>query len=128
MHLVYPFLALLAAHVDATPPGIPSASTATTELSTLKVAVHGLQAGYSRTKFPHWITISGACNTRETVLARDGTNIVTNSACSVTSGQWYSPYDGKTWTNASDVDVDHVVPLSNAWKVRCLSVASCFLS
>ncbi|KAI9649957.1 hypothetical protein NHQ30_002542 [Ciborinia camelliae] len=29
---------------------------------------------------------------------------------------WYSPYDGATWTAASDVDIDHLVPLSNAWK------------
>ena len=28
---------------------------------------------YDRDLFPHWITISGACNTRETVLKRDGT-------------------------------------------------------
>lgn len=35
----------------------------------------------------------------------------------MTGGTWYSPYDGRTWENASDVDIDHVVPLSNAWKV-----------
>jgi len=27
-----------------------------------------------------------------------------------------SPYDGATWTAASDVDIDHVVPLGEAWK------------
>jgi hypothetical protein len=57
------------------------------------------------------------CNTRETVLKRDGTDVVQSSSCGATSGSWLSPYDGETWTAASDVDIDHVVPLSNAWKV-----------
>lgn len=68
------------------------------------------------TPLPQWITISGECNTRETVLKRDGTNVVTGSNCAATSGSWFSPYDGATWTAASDVDIDHLVPLSNAWK------------
>lgn len=111
-------LVFLAPLVAATPPNIPSAKTAQNELSQLLVAVQGLQDGYSRDKFPHWITQSGACNTREVVLKRDGTGVVTNSACAAVSGVWFSPYDGATWMNASDVDIDHVVPLSNAWKVR----------
>lgn len=53
----------------------------------------------------------------EYVLQRDGTNVVTNSACAATSGTWVSPYDGATWTAASDVDIDHMVPLQNAWIV-----------
>ncbi|KAG8844698.1 hypothetical protein FRB91_002384 [Serendipita sp. 411] len=71
---------------------------------------------YDRDLFPHWITISGACNTRETVLKRDGTNVVTSSSCAATSGSWYSQYDGKTWTSASDIQIDHLIPLSEAWK------------
>lgn len=54
----------------------------------------------------------------EYVLQRDGTNVVVNSACTATSGSWFSPYDGATWTAASDVDIDHMVPLKNAWIVR----------
>ncbi len=50
-----------------------------------------------------------------TVLKRDGTSIVTNSSCYPTSGRWYSPYDGATWTAASDLDIDHMVPLAEAW-------------
>ncbi|KAF2108281.1 hypothetical protein BDV96DRAFT_504549 [Lophiotrema nucula] len=99
-----------------TPPNIPSTSSANSLLAGLKVAAQGSQDGYSRDLFPHWITQSGTCDTRETVLKRDGTSVVTNSACSATSGSWKSPYDGATWTAASDVDIDHVVPLSNAWK------------
>lgn len=54
---------------------------------------------------------------REYVLKRDGTNVVTDSACAATSGNWKSPYDGASWTAASDVDIDHMVPLKNAWIV-----------
>lgn len=57
-------------------------------------------------------------SSREYVLKRDGTNVVTNSACSATSGTWASPYDGGVWTAASDIDIDHMVPLKNAWVVR----------
>lgn len=102
------------------PPNIPSAPSATTLLTNLVVAPQGPQTGYSRDLFPHWITISGQCDTRETVLKRDGTGVVTSSTCSATGGSWFSPYDGVTWPLASDVDIDHVVPLSNAWKVRLL--------
>ncbi|GAA0468578.1 hypothetical protein Ade02nite_79520 [Paractinoplanes deccanensis] len=100
----------------ATPPNIPSATTAQSQLNALTVAAQGSTSGYSRDLFPHWITISGACNTRETVLKRDGSNVVTSSACAATSGSWYSPYDGATWTAAADVDIDHVVPLAEAWR------------
>ncbi|MEV6239968.1 HNH endonuclease family protein [Lentzea sp. NPDC051838] len=100
----------------ATPPNIPSAATAKSELATLTVAGEGSSTGYSRDLFPHWITQSGTCNTREAVLKRDGTNVVTDSSCAATSGRWFSPYDGATWTAASDVDIDHIVPLSEAWK------------
>ncbi|SDF58499.1 Protein of unknown function [Lentzea fradiae] len=100
----------------ATPPNIPSAATAKSELAALTVRADGSMSGYSRDKFPHWITQSGTCNTREAVLKRDGTNVVTNSSCAATSGRWFSPYDGATWTAASDVDIDHIVPLAAAWR------------
>ncbi|GHE77507.1 HNH endonuclease family protein [Streptomyces spiralis] len=91
-----------------------SASTARSYLSTLTVAAEN-RTGYSRDLFPTWITISGTCNTREWILKRDGTNVVTDSSCAATSGSWYSPYDGATWTAASDLDIDHLVPLAEAW-------------
>lgn len=91
-----------------------SAATARGYLSQLTVATED-RTGYSRDKFPTWITISGTCNTREWILKRDGTNVVTDSACTATSGSWYSPYDGATWTSPSDVDIDHLVPLAEAW-------------
>ncbi|MFE2281739.1 HNH endonuclease family protein [Streptomyces sp. NPDC059454] len=91
-----------------------SASTARSYLSTLTVTAED-RTGYNRDLFPHWITQSGTCNTRETVLKRDGSGVVTDSSCASTSGSWYSPYDGATWSAASDVDIDHLVPLAEAW-------------
>lgn len=52
------------------------------------------------------------------MLKRDGTNVQVNAACTATSGSWFSPYDGATWTAAADVDIDHMVPLKAAWIVR----------
>ncbi|MET7615525.1 HNH endonuclease family protein [Streptomyces sp. NPDC005408] len=101
---------------QASPPTPVSAATARTYLGQLTVSAEGSSTGYSRDKFPHWITQSGACNTREVVLKRDGTNVVQDSSCAAVSGSWFSEYDGATWTAASDVDIDHMVPLSEAWK------------
>ncbi|MDG4767575.1 HNH endonuclease family protein [Solwaraspora sp. WMMD406] len=109
-------LSLTAVPATATPPNIPSYSTALSRLNSLTVAAESHQSSYSRSLFPHWITITGSCNTREQVLKRDGTNVVVNSSCAATSGSWYSPFDGATWTAASDVDIDHMVPLAEAWR------------
>ncbi|MFF2851452.1 HNH endonuclease family protein [Streptomyces sp. NPDC058001] len=101
---------------QAAPPTPVSAATARTYLSSLTVQAPGSSTGYSRDLFPHWITQSGTCNTREVVLKRDGSNVQQDSSCAAVSGTWYSEYDGATWSAASDVDIDHVVPLSEAWK------------
>ncbi|MFJ9036034.1 HNH endonuclease family protein [Streptomyces sp. NPDC102406] len=101
---------------QAAPPTPVTAATARTYLAELTVKAEGSSDGYSRDKFPHWITQSGTCNTREVVLKRDGKNVTTGSDCAASSGSWYSEYDGATWTAPADVDIDHVVPLSEAWK------------
>jgi len=112
---VVALLALAATPASATPPNIPSASTAQSRLNTLTVAAESHQSSYDRDLFPHWITITGSCNTREQVLKRDGTGVSVDGSCYPTSGSWRSPYDGATWTNPADVDIDHMVPLSEAW-------------
>ncbi|CAI4214673.1 unnamed protein product [Parascedosporium putredinis] len=110
-------------------PGVPTEAAARTQLAALTVAASGSGTGYSRDLFPTGppslvpatlerlsLTVSliiGVC--REYVLQRDGTGVVVNSACTATSGTWKSPYDGASWTAASDVDIDHMVPLKNAW-------------
>ncbi|KAG6193401.1 hypothetical protein E4U34_004309 [Claviceps purpurea] len=96
-------------------PGVPSKSAARSLLNGLEVAVPISGDGYSRTKFPTWDTIEGTCNTREFVLKRDGKNVVVNDDCVAESGSWVSPYDGLRFNGASKLDIDHMVPLKNAW-------------
>ncbi|MER7111519.1 HNH endonuclease family protein [Streptomyces sp. NPDC000229] len=101
---------------QAAPPTPVSAATARTYLGQLTVKAEGSSSGYSRDLFPHWSTQSGSCNTREVVLKRDGVNVVQDSGCAAVSGSWYSEYDGVTWRAASDLDIDHVVALAEAWR------------
>jgi hypothetical protein len=35
--------------------------------------------------------------------------------CALTGGEWLSYYDGKTVTDPSRLDIDHMVPLAEAW-------------
>ncbi|MFF3787945.1 HNH endonuclease family protein [Streptomyces sp. NPDC001933] len=72
--------------------------------------------GYSRAKFPHWITQYGTCDTREVTLQRDGQDVVQDDQCRAESGTWYSAYDGLTIDSASRIDIDHIVPLKEAWR------------
>lgn len=70
--------------------------------------------GYARSKFRHWITQPDGCSTREAVLIRDATTVSANG-CRILTGSWFSPYDATTWTSASRLDIDHMVPLKEAW-------------
>ncbi|MEV6329052.1 HNH endonuclease family protein [Streptomyces sp. NPDC051909] len=97
-------------------PGLPGTAEARTRLAALKVAPQGSMTGYSRDRFPHWAEQGDNCNTRETVLERDGTGVRRDSECRAVSGTWLSVYDGKTVTKASGLDIDHMVPLANAWR------------
>lgn len=74
--------------------------------------------GYRRDAFRHWIDGDGdGCNTREEVLIAESTSPAQVDAfgCKVIAGDWYSPYDGQSHTDPSDLDIDHLVPLKEAW-------------
>lgn len=75
-------------------------------------------ATYDRALFDHWIDADGdGCDTRQEVLIAESTvPVQMGSGCTVTSGKWESWYDGATWTAPSDVDIDHFVPLGEAWR------------
>lgn len=82
-------------------------------------------AGYSREAFPHWASDGmvfgweepdGSCDVRDDALIRDGQNVQIDEYCTFVSGSWIGPYTGATLTDSSDVDIDHVVPLANAWR------------
>lgn len=108
----------------ATPPGIPSRAAAQSALDGLVVSAEGSMDGYARELFPHWITVAGTCNARETVLRRDGSGVSVDAACRPTAGSWFSQYDAVTLTSPASVDIDHVVPLAEAWRSGAASWAT----
>jgi hypothetical protein len=71
--------------------------------------------GYARSKFKLWDDADHDCrNTRAEVLAAESSRKVTGS-CAIRKGRWTSYYDGRTFTGASGLDIDHLVPLEEAW-------------
>ena len=74
--------------------------------------------GYNRSSFKHWIDADkNGCNTRAEVLIEEAVvKPKIGAKCKLTGGKWFSAYDGKTITNASLLDVDHMVPLAEAWR------------
>ncbi|MFF1252744.1 DUF1524 domain-containing protein [Pseudarthrobacter sp. NPDC058329] len=102
--------------------GLPQTASAADTASAASVlaslsVVEEATSGYDRTYFQHWTDADGdGCDTRSEVLQEESTAPVTmSSGCTVATGQWTSRYDGQTWVNASDVDIDHMVPLAEAW-------------
>lgn len=104
------------AGAQAEPPGVPTAEAARTMLDELTVAEESSAGGYSRDEFPHWNTLADGCTTREAVLQRDGTGVTVDAECRPTAGTWHSPYDDKTTDDPSEIDIEHVVALSEAWR------------
>jgi hypothetical protein len=98
-----------------TPGSSVDAAGARDRLTRLKVAKAGSMRGYSRAKFPTWRSTGENCNVRDSVLVRDGAKVKT-SGCNVVAGTWRSVYDGRTLDSPTEVDIDHVVPLANAWR------------
>ena len=88
----------------------------TTAVSDLPVATEN-RDGYSRDEFNHWVDADGdGCSTREEVLISEADDPVTvGSGCSLSGGRWYSYYDAVSQTSASALDIDHMVPLAEAW-------------
>ena len=91
-------------------------------LNKLEIKDHALGMNYSRNQFgADWGSVNG-CDTRNIILNRDLFNIVTNEKCQIISGILNDPYTGRQilftrGTNtSSDIQIDHVVSLSNAWK------------
>jgi len=87
-----------------------------TMIADLPVAAE-LRTGYSRDLFPHWIDADGdGCNTRyEVLIAEAVTAPSVGSGCGLSGGRWTSYYDGASWTAPADLDIDHFVPLAEAW-------------
>jgi hypothetical protein len=101
---------------------VPASATNVTASSLLtKVSVKAESGGstYQRSYFKHWTDADSDCqHTRTEVLVSESTvtPAYSSNRCTVTRGRWSSYYDGATWTNPADVDIDHVVALKEAWE------------
>lgn len=86
-------------------------------LADIKVAPSLSMSGYSRDRFTHWTDADGnGCDTRDDVLAAESQLTPAPSCERIESGNWYSPYDDVTVTASTDMDVDHLVALAEAWR------------
>jgi hypothetical protein len=83
--------------------------------------------GYSRELFPHWENaiefgwpeqgqLTSACHARSAALLRDGRDVIVGKNCKVSGGRWMDPMTGETMTDPAEIDIDHVVPLAEAWR------------
>ena len=69
---------------------------------------------YDRKTWAHWSDFDNDCvNTRHELLSAQSIIPATFSknGCYVATGEWVDPYSGQRFTQASDLDIDHVVPL-----------------
>ena len=99
--------------------GDPTGAAA--QLDTLTVGTWAAMSGYSRDRFGGWDAQGDSCDTRDVVLKRDGQGVVTGAGCTITKGTWFSVYDGMSVTVPQDIDIDHMVPLANAWRTGAAS-------
>ncbi|MBL0704197.1 HNH endonuclease family protein [Sinomonas cellulolyticus] len=108
--------------------GVPSARLEAAKASLASIPVKGRapKTGYARTQFGQaWAdTDRNGCDTRNDILARDLADPAFKPGtgdCVVLSGTLHDPYTGKTIDfqrggRSADVQIDHVVPLSDAWQ------------
>jgi hypothetical protein len=76
------------------------------KLDALVLEPEHARAGYERSLFPHWDDAdSDGCDTRCEVLA----------AQRLPDGFWFSAWDGYSTDDPSELHVDHVVALAEAW-------------
>ena len=82
------------------------------------VVANEYKSGYKRSLFSENKDVDkDGCNTRAEVLERDSLVPVKKSGarCAITSGKWQSAYDGRTWLQSRDVQIDHLVSLKEVW-------------
>lgn len=86
-------------------------------LAGLRVTKETHSSTYARSKFKLWVDANkDGENTRVEVLkAESSKKVVVSSSGTVKTGKWGSLYDGKTYAVGSKLDIDHMVPLAEAW-------------
>lgn len=103
---------------------IKAGDDALATLNALVVKGRAPKTGYSRKQFGSpWLDIDrNGCDARNDVLKRDFVNEVFKAStrkCKVVGGEWRDPYTGDTYFfdhQPSEVSIDHVVALSDAWQ------------
>ncbi len=110
--------ALLAGVTGSTPAAAASSYAAPlrTAIDDLSVASE-VRTGYSREEFQHWVDADGdGCDARREVLIAEADDPVSvGQGCDLSGGRWFSYYDRVNVYDDSDVDMDHLVPLAEAW-------------
>jgi hypothetical protein len=82
-------------------------------------AVFSASTEYNRSAFGEWADLDGDClNTRNELLLADSfiAPTLSSNGCKVIRGKWLDIYSGEILTISQNIDVDHLVPLSFAWK------------
>ncbi|WP_186319118.1 hypothetical protein [Streptomyces sp. SAJ15] len=75
------------------------------------------RTGYWRDAFRHWVDADrDGCSTRNEVLIEEAvTPPMVGARCSLAGGLWHSYYDDVDQASARSLDIDHMVPLAEAW-------------
>ena len=108
---------------------------ATAVLETLAVKGRAPKTGYTRAQFgPAWADVDrNGCDTRNDILKRDLTSITYRAKtrnCVVETGTLVDRYSGETInfvkgnTSSMEVQIDHVVALSNAWQTGAFKLTA----
>ena len=76
-----------------------------------------MTSGYDRGLFRHWIDADrDGCDARKEVLIQESlTQVGLGDRCKVETGSWLSVYDNQLITDSSKLDIDHMIPLKEAW-------------
>lgn len=119
--VVASLIASLSATILAAAPPAQAATylTARGLLAKVTTASEAGFSSYDRTKFQYPADANSDCqNTRAEVLLQETrvrATFTSASRCFVKYGTWYSWYDGVTSKSASTIQIDHLVPLYEAW-------------
>lgn len=84
----------------------------------LSVSDETAPTAYVRARFEHWIDADGnGCNARYEVLIASSLTMPTiNSGCKLEGGSWILAYSGQSATSPTEIEIDHVVALAEAWR------------
>jgi len=114
-----PTVPIPAGWISAEAPPVPTAP-ATALLDRLTVAAPDpARPDYRRDEFGDGWSYdrSSGCNVREYVLMTESrTPPSMGDKCRPLSGDWVSVYDGVATSDPADLEIDHVVALSEAWR------------